>query len=75
MQPLELSAVDLVTAIHRGEVSAVQVAEIEQPASMIIFSSSSPRQLPWTTLWSGPSRPAACRRHMPSGASRLPGLP
>ena len=27
MQPLELSAVDLVTAIHRGEVSAVQVAE------------------------------------------------
>ena len=27
MQPLELSAVDLVAAIHRGEVSAVQVAE------------------------------------------------
>ena len=27
MQPLELSAVDLVTAIRRGEVSAVQVAE------------------------------------------------
>jgi len=27
MQPLELSAVDLITAIRRGEVSAVQVAE------------------------------------------------
>jgi len=27
MQPLELSAVDLVAAIRRGEISAVQVAE------------------------------------------------
>jgi hypothetical protein len=63
MQPLELSAVDLVTAIHRGEVSAVQVAEA-------FLSCTSTARRPW------PGRPMSTPAARPASPSeRSPGCP